>query len=138
MRDAITDTDLTLDRRPYGLRKATGRQPGPYTTRLPAWAAIGLCTKYITIREITAVVTTTYPSRSKCRSEPSASCAISAAASTEPSPPESCCREAPTALKEPRCAGSGIAEISACDGIMREKMPTNIKTLTRIATVKLT
>ena len=29
MRDAITDTDLTLDCRPYGLRKATGRESMP-------------------------------------------------------------------------------------------------------------
>ena len=58
-----------------------------------------------------------------------------AAASTEPSPPDSCCSNALTALNEPRWVGSGIAKISACDGIMREKMPTNISTLTTIAVV---
>ena len=41
--------------------------------------------------------------------------------------------DALTALNEPRWLWSGIAEISACDGIMREKMPTNISTLTMIA-----
>ena len=53
-------------------------------------------------------------------------------ASTEAIPPENCCTDAPIALNEPRLVISGIADISACDGIMRAKMPTNISTVTRI------
>ena len=73
-----------------------------HTVRSPVCSATDFCMKYIAITEITVVATTIYPTRSKCLSEPSAFWAMIAAARTDPSPPESCCKDAPTALKEPR------------------------------------
>jgi hypothetical protein len=69
-------------------------------------------------------------SRSKCCRSPLAPCATTTPAITEAIPPEICCTDALTVLNEPRFVISGIADISACDGIMREKMPTNINTVT--------
>jgi hypothetical protein len=51
-------------------------------------------------------------------------------ASTEAMPPENCCTEELTALNDPRFVISGMADINACDGIMRENIPTNINTVT--------
>ena len=49
-------------------------------------------------------------------------------------PPANCCSDELMALKAPRLVTSGIAVISAWDGIMREKMPTNSSTLMTITT----
>src|SRR5581483_10211701 len=96
-------------------------QPRPsHTIALPAPRATCRCTKYIAISESSEVDTTTYPRTSKCRSVPSAFSAMIDAATTDPSPPESCCNDALMALNEPRCDASGMADISACDGIIRE------------------
>ena len=40
------------------------------------------------------------------------------------------------ALNEPRCVGSGTEVTSAWNGIMREKMPMNITTLTTTTVAK--
>ena len=46
-----------------------------------------------------------------------------------------CCNDELTDMNAPRFAGSGIADINACDGIIREKIETNMITFTTITVI---
>jgi len=56
---------------------------------------------------------TTWPRRSKCSRTPPGPSTTIKPASTEATPPESCCTDALTAMNEPRLSGDGIADMSA-------------------------
>ncbi len=55
-------------------------------------------------------------------------------ATSDATPPDTCWIDALIALNAPRLVGSGTWLASAWNGIMREKMPTNITTLTSTTT----
>ena len=58
-------------------------------------------------------------------------------ATSDAIPPASCEIDALIALNEPRCVCAGTCDISAWNGIMREKMPMNSTTLMTVTTTSV-